>query len=132
LAEFPDDERAVLEAAAVMGRHFEWEILPAASGQPTEVVSRTVARAGDRVLVTADGARFQFCHALTRKAVLTSTLPPRLRRAAADALAAVDAAHLWRLRALHERAPSTCSSGGTSTACSRPDSSVRRWERSAR
>jgi DNA-binding CsgD family transcriptional regulator len=93
LAEFPDPERAVLEAAAVLGRHFDWEILPAASGQPSEVVSRALARAVDRVLVTADGAGFQFRHALTREAVLMSTLPPRLRRAAASALAAVDAAH---------------------------------------
>ena len=33
LAEFPDRERAVLEAAAVLGHHFDWEI-QAASGQP--------------------------------------------------------------------------------------------------
>jgi DNA-binding CsgD family transcriptional regulator len=93
LAEFPDRERAVLEAAAVMGRHFDWEILPAASGQSAGTVSRALARAVDRVLVTVDGAGFQFRHALTREAVLMSTLPPRLGRAAANALAAVDAAH---------------------------------------
>jgi DNA-binding CsgD family transcriptional regulator/tetratricopeptide (TPR) repeat protein len=93
LAEFPDRERAVLEAAAVLGHHFDWEILPAASGRPPEAVSRALARAVHRVLVTADGARFQFRHALTREAVLASTLPPRLRQAAANALAAVDAAH---------------------------------------
>jgi DNA-binding CsgD family transcriptional regulator/tetratricopeptide (TPR) repeat protein len=93
LAEFPDRERAVLEAAAVLGHHFDWEILPAASGRPPEVVSRVLARAVDRVLVTVDGAGFQFRHALTREAVLMSTLPPRLRQAATNALAAVDAAH---------------------------------------
>ncbi len=93
LAKFPDHERAVLEVAAVMGRQFDWEILPAASGQPAEVVSQALARAVDRVLVTADGAGFQFRHALTREAVLISTLPPRLRQAAATALTAVDAAH---------------------------------------
>lgn len=93
LAEFPDHERAVLEAAAVMGRHFDWEILPAASGQTPEVVSQSLARAVDRVLVTADGAGFQFRHALTREAMLMSTLPPRLRQAAIDALSAIDAAH---------------------------------------
>jgi hypothetical protein len=93
LAEFPDHERAVLEAAAVLGHHFDWEILPAASGQSPEVVSQALARAADRVLVTADGAGLQFRHALTREAVLMSTLPPRLRLAAANALAAVDAAH---------------------------------------
>ena len=93
LAEFPDHERAVLEAAAVMGRHFDWEILTAASGLPPMVVSQALARAVDRVLVTADGAGFQFRHALTREAVLMATLPPRLRQAATGALAAIDAAH---------------------------------------
>jgi DNA-binding CsgD family transcriptional regulator len=93
LAEFPGHERVVLEAAAVLGHHFDWEILPAASGQPTEVVSRALAGAVDRVLVSVDGAGFQFRHALTREAVLMSTLPPRLRQAAENALAAVDAAH---------------------------------------
>ncbi|MDE3087352.1 MAG: AAA family ATPase, partial [Acidobacteriota bacterium] len=29
MTELSDDDRAVLEAAAVMGRHFDWEILPA-------------------------------------------------------------------------------------------------------
>ena len=93
LAGFPDRERAVLEAAAVLGHRFDWEILPAAAGQPAQVVSRALARAADRVLVTADGAGFQFRHALTREAVLAATLPPRLRQAAAQALAAIDAAH---------------------------------------
>jgi DNA-binding CsgD family transcriptional regulator len=93
LAEFPASERTVLEAAAVMGRHFDWEILPAASGQTPEVVSGALARAAERVLVTVDAEGFHFRHALTREAVLMSTLPPRRRQAAADALAAVDAAH---------------------------------------
>lgn len=93
LGEFADDERAVLEAAAVMGRHFDWELLPAASGQQLEVVSRALARAVDRVLVSAEGTGFQFRHALTREAVLATMLPPRVREAACDALAAIDSAH---------------------------------------
>jgi DNA-binding CsgD family transcriptional regulator len=93
LAGFSAAERAVLEAAAVMGRRFDWEILAAASGQTPEVVSRALARAVDLALVAADGAEFQFRHALTREAVLTSTLPPRLRRVAANTLAVVEAAH---------------------------------------
>jgi DNA-binding CsgD family transcriptional regulator/tetratricopeptide (TPR) repeat protein len=92
LAGFPDRERAVLEAAAVLGHRFDWEILPAATGQAPGVVSRALARAVDRVLVTADGTAFQFRHALIREAVLMSTLPPRLRQAATNALAAIDAA----------------------------------------
>ena len=88
LAEFPGHDRAVLGAAAVMGRHFGWEILPAAIAQPVEVVRGALARAVDRILVTADAARFQFRHVLTREAVRTSALPPRLRRAAASAAVA--------------------------------------------
>jgi DNA-binding CsgD family transcriptional regulator len=93
LSEFPPRERTVLEAAAVMGRHFDWEILPAASGQAPEVVSRALARAVERILIIADGEGFQFRHALTREAVLRSMLPPKLSQAAAGALAAIDAAH---------------------------------------
>ena len=93
LAEFPDGERAVLEAAAVLGHRFDWEILPTASGQTPGMVSRALARAADRVLLTADGTGFQFRHALIREAVLMSTLPPRLHQAAANALAAIDAAY---------------------------------------
>jgi DNA-binding CsgD family transcriptional regulator len=93
MAEFPGPERAALEAAAVMGRHFDWGILPAASGQAPEVVSRALGRAVGQVLVTAGEGEFQFRHALIWEAVLMSMLPPRLRQAAADALAAIDAAH---------------------------------------
>ena len=93
MAELPDDDRAVLEAAAVMGRHFDWEILPAATGTTAEAASGALARSVDRMLVTTDGSRFQFRHALTREAVLTLMLPPRARQVAATVLAAVDAAH---------------------------------------
>jgi DNA-binding CsgD family transcriptional regulator len=93
LTEFPDAERAVLEAAAVLGHRFDWEILRAASGQSPGIVSRALARAVDHVLLTADGTGFQFRHALIREAVLVSTLPPRLHLAAANALAAIDAAY---------------------------------------
>jgi len=93
LAELSDDERAVIESAAVMGRRFDWEILPAASGRSRDVVSRALARAVDRVLVSADTDGFRFRHALQREAVLASMLPPRMREAAGEALAAVDSAH---------------------------------------
>ena len=64
LAEFPGYERVVPEAV-VMRRHFDWEILPAASGQFPEVVACALVREADRVLVTAGAARFQFRHVLT-------------------------------------------------------------------
>ena len=93
LADLPGDERAVLEAAAVLGHRFDWEILPAASGRSSAVVSRALGLAVDRALVMPDAAGFRFRHALTREAVLTVMLAPRVRQAAAAALAAVDAAH---------------------------------------
>ena len=66
LAGFPGHERAVLEVA-VMRRHFDWEILPAASGQ-SQVVFRALARVVDWVLVTADAARLQIRHVPAREA----------------------------------------------------------------
>jgi DNA-binding CsgD family transcriptional regulator len=76
-----------------MGRHFDWEILPAASAQDPKAVSRALGRATDRILITADGEGYQFRHALTWEAVLMAMPAPRLRQVAADALSAVDAAH---------------------------------------
>lgn len=78
LAGFPGHERAVLEVAA-MRRHLDWEILPAASGQSLEVVFRALARVVDWVLVTADAARFQFCHVPAREAVLMFAAARRSR-----------------------------------------------------
>jgi len=93
LAEFPDDERVVIEAAAIMGNHFDWQILPAASGQSPEVASRAMDRAVDSLLVSADSEGFRFRHALTREAVVATMMPPRAGAAASEALAAIDAAH---------------------------------------
>lgn len=83
-------ERTVVEAAAVLGRDFDWTLLPAVSGESGEVVARALARAVDRLLVVAEGDAFRFRHALTREAVLDSTLPPRQRSLAEAALAAMD------------------------------------------
>ncbi|HET6965915.1 MAG TPA: AAA family ATPase [Acidimicrobiales bacterium] len=86
-------ERTVIEAAAVLGRQFDWSLLAEASGEPAEVVSRALSAAVDRQLVVWEDEEFRFRHALTREAVLASVLPPRRRELAARTLAAVDAAH---------------------------------------
>jgi DNA-binding CsgD family transcriptional regulator len=91
LADLPPHERAVIDAAAVLGRHFDWELLGAVSGQPADVVSAALGDAADRLLVTADGGTFRFRHALTREAVLEAMLPPRHRELAGTALAVLDA-----------------------------------------
>jgi predicted ATPase/DNA-binding CsgD family transcriptional regulator len=93
LAEFSPDERRVLEAAALLGRAFDWQLLAAAATVPDRTVTAALERAVGAQLVTVDGEVFRFRHALTRDAVIDGQLPPRRRALAAAALAAVDAEH---------------------------------------
>ena len=93
LAEFSGPQRSVIEAAAVLGRHFDWEMLPEVSGQAAPMVADTLRLAVERQLMSAQGTGFGFRHALTREAVLEMTLPPCQRSLATAALAAIDAAH---------------------------------------
>jgi DNA-binding CsgD family transcriptional regulator/tetratricopeptide (TPR) repeat protein len=88
---FGPDERVVLDAAALVGRSFDWQLLPAATGLPRDVVVASLARAVDCLLVSVDDDRFRFRHALTREAVLQAMLPPRRAELAARCLAAIDA-----------------------------------------
>jgi DNA-binding CsgD family transcriptional regulator len=93
LAGFSEPQRSVIEAAAILGRHFDWELLPAVSGQTAALVAETLGLAVEQLLVSADGTAFRFRHALTREAVLDTMLPPRQRALASAALAVLDAAH---------------------------------------
>ena len=93
LAGFSEPQRSVIEAAAILGRHFDWELLPAVSGQTAALVAETLGLAVEQLLVSADGTAFSFRHALTREAVLDTMLPPRQRALASAALAVLDAAH---------------------------------------
>jgi len=93
LAEFSPEERRVLEAAALLGRGFDWQLLAAAATVPDRTVTESLQRAVTTQLVTVDEEVFRFRHALTREAVIDGQLPPRRRELAAAALAAVDAAH---------------------------------------
>ena len=92
-ADFPDEERHVLLAAAIFGRYFDWRILPDASGQPPDVVIRALESAVDRQLLRIDGEEFFFRHALTREAIVERLLPPRRKELAANALRAIDNVH---------------------------------------
>jgi predicted ATPase len=92
LADFSPHERLVIDAAAVLGRDFDWELLTAMTGQAADAVSAGLARGVDRLLLSADGTSIRFRHALTREAVLEQLLPPRHRDLAAAALAALNAA----------------------------------------
>jgi DNA-binding CsgD family transcriptional regulator len=93
LAVFAPDERRVLEAAALLGRSFDWQLLAAAADVAPGVVSAALERAVASQLLTVDGEVFRFRHALTREAVAAGPLPPARRSLAVAVLAAVEAAH---------------------------------------
>ena len=93
LARFSAAERRVLEAAALLGRSFDWQLLAPAAGVEPTLVTASLERAVASQLLTAEGDVFRFRHALTREAVAERLLPPARRSLAAAALAAVEAAH---------------------------------------
>ncbi len=97
LADLGDDERRVLQSAAVIGRHFDWRLLPAATGLPADLVTVALEHGVGRQLLTVQGEEFWFRHALTRDAVVEELSPPVRAALAGGALAAVEAAHRsWR------------------------------------
>jgi DNA-binding CsgD family transcriptional regulator/tetratricopeptide (TPR) repeat protein len=87
------DERLVIQAAAVLGRQFDWRLLPAVTGLPPAVVSGALERGVDSMLLSVSAEAFGFRHALTREAVAADLLPTRRAGLAEAALAAVAAAH---------------------------------------
>jgi DNA-binding CsgD family transcriptional regulator len=86
-------QRQVLEAATVLGRHFDWRLLAAVTGQRSDEVAEALDDGVSLLLLAVDGGEFRFRHALTREAIAESLLPPRRAAVAAAALAAVDDAH---------------------------------------
>lgn len=95
LATLGDDARAVLVAAAVLGRRFEWSLLPAITDRDEAQVLAELRRAVDAQILTIDAAEptFRFRHALSRDAVLDDLLPPEVAMLSSRALAAVEATH---------------------------------------
>lgn len=91
------EERLLLEAAAVFGRHFDWRLLGQVTGHSPELVARALERGAGDLLLTATAGEFGFRHALTRDAVPEMTLPPRRAALSAAALAMVEAANPARV-----------------------------------
>lgn len=85
--------RHVLGAAAMLGRHFDWELLPGIADVDGRAVVDGMRTAVAEQLVESDGDGFRFRHALTREAVLADLLPPERRILAARAWPAVELAH---------------------------------------
>src|SRR4051812_14721342 len=89
LEQLPDEQRRVIEAAALLGRSFDDKLVAAAVGTDVAPALLAATRIG---LVQEDPdrlGRLRFRHALLRDGVLVSTYPPRrmeLARALLDQL----------------------------------------------
>ena len=86
----------IIVTAAVLGRQFDWTLLPSLTGATDSDVVATLRRARGVQLIEptrADSVMFRFRHSLTRHAILSGLLPPDLTRRSADAAAAIEEAH---------------------------------------
>ena len=91
LASLDPSARSVVETAAVLGRRFDWRLIPEITELAQQVVLaglRSAVATGLVVVPATDTDTFRFRHALTCEAVRTDLLPPE-RRALARAAAAV-------------------------------------------
>ena len=81
LDRLPQDARATLVTAAVVGRHFDLATVAAAAGTDEDRVLDLLEVAAEAGLVREDGVgRFRFAHALVRDTVYAGTSPTRRAR----------------------------------------------------
>ena len=66
----------VIEAAALLGTDFDWQVVGAALGLDDRTTSGAIRELRAERLVVADDEGFVLRHALTREAVLATVLPP--------------------------------------------------------
>lgn len=85
--------RRVLSAAAVLGRRFDWDLLPGVAELDGRAVLDALRRGVDEQLIEVEGRGFKFRHALSREAVLGELLPPEHRDLASRAWPAVERAN---------------------------------------
>jgi DNA-binding CsgD family transcriptional regulator len=85
--------RRVLGAAALLGRSFDWELLPGIAEVDGRATVEGLRAAVAEQLIEVDGPGFRFRHALTREAVLHDLLPPERRDLATRAWPAHERAH---------------------------------------
>jgi DNA-binding CsgD family transcriptional regulator len=86
----------VLASAAVLGRQFDWTLLPDIAGAAKTDVLAELQRAQHMQLIESvmpNSHLFRFRHSLTRHAILSDLLPPELAWRSASAAAAVERAH---------------------------------------
>lgn len=87
------EARRVLGAAAMLGRSFDWELLPGIAEVDGKAAADALRAAVQEQLIEATGEGFAFRHALTREAVLADVLPPERRDLACRAWPAYERAN---------------------------------------
>jgi DNA-binding CsgD family transcriptional regulator/tetratricopeptide (TPR) repeat protein len=85
--------RHVLGAAALLGRRFDWELLPGIADVDGRAVVDALRSAVDEQIVAVEGSGFVFRHSLTREAVLADLLPPVKLRLAQQAWPVIERAN---------------------------------------
>lgn len=95
IAQLGDEGRAVVVTSAVLGRRFDWSLVPAMTGLDQGRVLAALHQAVDAQIVAFDrGDRsFRFRHALSRDAALDGLFPPELEALSRRAFEAVQSAH---------------------------------------
>jgi DNA-binding CsgD family transcriptional regulator len=86
----------VIVSAAILGRQFDWTLLPRVASVPEAKVLEALQRAREVQLIEPVGAesgRFRFRHSLTRDAIVSNLLPPELAARSAAAADAIEEAH---------------------------------------
>ncbi len=82
-------------AAAVLGRQFDWTLLPRLAGVTESAALDALDRAHAVQLIepSPGSSMFRFRHSLTRDAIVSDLLPPDLASRSAGAAAAIEDAH---------------------------------------
>lgn len=93
LANLDGAARVVIGAAALLGRSFEWDLLPGIAEVDGRAVVDGLRAAVAEQLIEVDGTGFTFRHALTREVVLSELLPPERLDLARRAWPAVERAN---------------------------------------
>jgi DNA-binding CsgD family transcriptional regulator len=116
LAALDRTARRVLDAAALLGRRFDWQLLPGIAEVDGRDVVEALRAAVAEALVVVEGDEFSFRHALTREAVLADILPPDRRHLAQRAWPAIERAHPELPGALCELAAELAEAAGAPEA----------------
>ncbi len=86
----------LLVAAAVLGRQFDWTLLPRLAGTTESATLAALDRAHEVQLIEpvyAGTGMFRFRHSLTRDAIISDLLPPDLASRSASAATVIEDAH---------------------------------------